>query len=147
VKRSVVFVPMLLGFAAAIVSEPVDHDPILICQVESKINRVIDADTVNADVNLPWDVTLRNQTVRASDYDAWESTKRRRSVEVSDEEVEKGKLAIEEFKKLLAGSSAFYMVPAGKDVYGRLLAKWIIVKDGRIVNVAAWAEKNGHVRE
>lgn len=53
---------------------------------------VIDGDTIKADVHLPYGVTLSQETIRASDYDAWESRRIRRSVgEITDAELANGK--------------------------------------------------------
>ena len=67
--------------------------------------RVIDGDTVEADIHLPLDIVVQKQSIRLAGYDAWESSKRRRSVNVTDEEVIKGKEATEALEALLASGS------------------------------------------
>lgn len=110
--------------------------------------RVIDGDTIEADVLLPWSITLRQQPIRASDYDAWESSKRRRSVEVTDEEVRRGKIATEQLRGL-AMRATIYALPAseGRDNYGRILARLYYVDDqGRTESIAQMMHRGRHVR-
>ena len=113
-----------------------------------EVTRVIDGDTLEANILYPWDVTLRDQTVRCMGYDAWESSKRRRSVKVTDEEVVKGKLATSAFSELLNSSSAVYLIPgkSPRGPYGRILATVMLRVDGKRVNVADWMRSHGHVR-
>lgn len=108
---------------------------------------VQDCDTIHGDVLLPWGVTLRNQAIRANDYDAYESSKRRQSVNVTDAEVVKGKAATAALSALLKGGD-LYVSPGkrDRDVYGRLLGSFVVVKGGKRVRLADWAEENGHIR-
>lgn len=110
--------------------------------------RVIDGDTIEADVLLPWGITLRQQGIRASDYDAWESSKRRRSVEVTDEEVRRGKIAAEQLRGL-AQRATIYALPAKepRDNYGRILARLFYVDDqGQTESIAQLMTRGRHVR-
>lgn len=113
-----------------------------------EVVRVVDGDTIKVNVLFPWDVTLRDQTVRCLGYDAWEASKRRRSVKVTDEEVAKGKIATTAFTELLDSATDVYLVPGEKSrgPYGRILATVICRVDGRRVNVADWMQSHGHTR-
>ena len=82
--------------------------------------RVIDGDTVEADIHLPLDIVVQKQSIRLAGYDAWESSKRRRSVNVTDEEVIKGKEATEALEALLASGSVSIKILSerSRDSYG-----------------------------
>ena len=89
--------------------------------------RVIDGDTIECDILLPLGITLRQEEIRFSDYDAWESSRRRRSVKITDEELVKGKQATALFKELLETSSMTIILEGdGRDVYGRVLGRPVI---------------------
>jgi endonuclease YncB( thermonuclease family) len=110
--------------------------------------RVIDGDTIEADILLPWSITLRQQGIRASDYDAWESSKRRRSVEVTDEEVRRGKIATEQLRGL-AMRATIYALPdkEPRDNYGRILARlYYVDEEGRTESIAQMMTRGRHVR-
>jgi len=105
--------------------------------------RVLDGDTFQADILLPWGVTLRQQTIRALGYDAWESSKRRRSVSVTDAEVAKGKAATVAVRKLFT-TARVSCSPGKRDrgPYGRILATiWI---DGK--PLAEWMRRRHFLR-
>lgn len=110
--------------------------------------RVIDGDTIQADIVLPWAVTLRAQMIRASDYDAWESTKRRQSVEVTDEEVRLGERATEALDRLQKGTTLYARPDTEpRDNYGRVLARlYYEDRDGRLHAVADVMRDGGHLR-
>ena len=147
----VLIVAVVSGVVTVLTGEEVPRRPAVsgdqagaICEV----TRVVDGDTLKVNVLFPWDVTLRDQTVRCLGYDAWESSKRRRSVTVTDEEVAKGKLATSALSGLLDLSSAVYLVPGtrSRGPYGRILATVMCRVDGRKVDVADWMRSHGHVR-
>lgn len=118
-------------------------------QVEHELTnvRVIDGDTVEADINFSLGLTLRKQLIRFSDYDAWEANKRRRSVNVTDEEVVKGKAATEALKSLIAsGQLVVQLEEEDRDVYGRVLARLYVEREYELICVADWMTENGHVR-
>lgn len=112
--------------------------------------RVIDADTVEADIHLPYSVVLNDQSIRALDFDAWEASKRRstETVKVTDEEVAMGKKAKDELIALCADAELFVDPRDGKrDSRGRPLgALWLKFRDGEWLSLAQWANDNGHVR-
>ncbi len=110
--------------------------------------RVIDGDTLEADIDLPMRVTLRQEMIRCTDYDAWESSKRRRSVNVTDEEVVKGKKATEALKSLIAsGQLMVQLEEDDRDVYGRVLARLFVARNNNLLSVADWMEANNHIRK
>mgnify|MGYP003117583707 CR=1 FL=1 len=109
--------------------------------------RVIDGDTLEADIDLPMRVTLRQESIRCVDYDAWEANKRRRSVNVTDEEVVKGKAATEALKSLIAsGQLMVQLEEEDRDVYGRVLARLYVAREQELISVADWMTEKGHVR-
>tara|TARA_Y100000385_G_scaffold291973_1_gene374951 strand:- start:11925 stop:12473 length:549 start_codon:yes stop_codon:yes gene_type:complete len=113
--------------------------------------RVIDGDTVEADIQLPLDIVVQKQSIRLAGYDAWESSKRRRSVNVTDEEVIKGKEATEALKALLAsGSVSIKMLPGrSRDSYGRVLGEAFVywADSAEPISVKEHMIKNGHSRD
>jgi len=109
--------------------------------------RVVDGDTLEADIDLPMRVTLRQEMIRCAGYDAWEANKRRRSVNVTDEEVIKGKAATEALKSLIAsGQLMVQLEEDDRDVYGRVLARLYVAREGELVSVAEWMTANRHTR-
>jgi endonuclease YncB( thermonuclease family) len=113
--------------------------------------RVIDGDTVEADIQLPLDIVVQKQSIRLTGYDAWEASKRRRSVNVTDEEVIKGKEATEALKALLAsGSVSIKMLPErNRDSYGRVLGEAFVywADSAEPISVKDHMIKNGHSRD
>jgi len=111
--------------------------------------RVVDADTIDADIMLPLGVTLTGTRIRLSDFDAWESSKRRRSVTVTDEEVVKGKQAAVLLEQLVQDSerSVLLLAEGDRDVYGRVLGRMVVYKDdGSRVFVADFMAEHGMLR-
>ena len=110
--------------------------------------RIIDGDTIEADVVLPWGVTLREQNIRAAGFDAWETSRRRKSVNLVPDEVERGKRAEAALAALLE-TGRLYLLPdtnEPRDAYGRILARWQIDRDGELVDVADIMRAAGHER-
>ena len=100
------------------------------CEYELDNIRVIDGDTIEADILFPLGVTLRGEYIRFSDYDAWESTKRRRSIKVTDAEVVKGKKATALLIDLIEGKMVVLMLAQGeRDNYGRILGRAAVYAD------------------
>jgi len=110
--------------------------------------RVIDGDTLEADVNLPWSITLRKQIIRCADFDAWESNERRKTVDRVEDEVARGKLATRELAELIAVSQSVRLAPAAqdRDSYGRLLGLVFIETDTGVIPLAEWMRLHDHVR-
>lgn len=159
-RRDAMIVVALLVFVVAVVSgvvtalagEEAPRQPVASGNLAGslcEVTRVVDGDTFKVNIVFPWNVTLRNQTVRCLGYDAWESSKRRRSVKVTDEEVAKGKLATSAFSELLNSASAVYLIPGKRPrgPYGRILATVMCRVDGKRVNVSDWMRSHGHVRQ
>ncbi len=141
--------------AEAILAEAVLADAVepgdLQCYVPLANVRVLDGDTLVADILLPFGVTLRGEHLRACDYDAWEVSRHRQSVDVTDAEIEKGKAAKAAVEQLIGDSEGVYIRPnpAGRDrdVYGRVLAKFSIVKkEGPVVDLGRWMRARHYVR-
>lgn len=111
--------------------------------------KIHDADTLKGDVILPYGITLRAETIRASDYDAWEITRTRQSVTVNDAEIARGKKATAEFKELVEGATIYISPPLGeeRDNYGRLLGKLMLIRGQECLDVAAWMKSHGHCRK
>lgn len=110
-------------------------------------SRVIDGDTIQADIHLGAGVLIENETIRLSGLDAWERTKRRRTVDVSDSEVTKGERATESLDSLIGNGGTRILACEGRDVYGRILGRLYVVKDdGSIVDVAREMIARNHDR-
>lgn len=110
--------------------------------------RVIDGDTVVADIRLPFGVTFRGRTIRAAGYDAWELSRARRTVNVTPVEVERGKLARAALEGLLDGGHLLAEDTGKQDSYGRLLARlWVRTDGGRWIDVAEYMRSEAHTRE
>ena len=112
------------------------------------VQRVVDGDTLVVDILLPWDITLRGQSVRLVGFDAPEISRRRSSVIVTDEEIERGLEARDYLRGLLSRSERILLVPARRtrDNYGRILGRLQIEREGVILDVAAIMILRGHVR-
>jgi len=107
--------------------------------------RVVDGDTVEANIEFPLGVTLRKEMIRFLDFDAWEATKRRRSVNVTDEEVIKGKEATSLLISLIDGNHIVLLLADSKrDMYGRVLGRMVVyTNDDRRIFVAEYMYDNG----
>lgn len=139
---------------AAVAATPATPEPVaapLPCYCPVWNVAVIDGDTFRiSTIELPWGVGLRDQTVRANDFDAWETSRRRRSVIVTEDEIEKGHAAESAVRELFREAQAIYVSPGPKDrdVYGRLLASVTVIdKAGKRVDVGQWMRANGHCRK
>lgn len=115
-----------------------------------RVSKILDGDTVEGVIDLPWHVSIRaqdGQGIRALGYDAWETSKRRRSVTVTDEEVLKGKKGRQDLTELFSGATVYVQSEGElRDPYGRILARLFVTKAGRTTDVAAWMEEHGNVR-
>lgn len=108
-----------------------------------------DGDTIQADIHLDWGITLTDQTIRCSDFDAWECSTKRKTVKVTPDEIVKGNAA-KAYVNNLVKDHTFYIIPAKqqRDVYGRILGV-IIVSSNKGENVhllSALMEERQHVR-
>ena len=118
------------------------------CAVPLANVRAIDGDTVRADLNLSFGLTIRDKTIRAADFDAWELSRARRTVNVTGVEIERGKRAKAALEELFAQGTPYATDTGKQDVYGRLLAVlWVKTREGRWVEVSEAMRREGHTRE
>lgn len=110
-----------------------------------------DGDTIGCQsVELPFTVSLRNVTIRASNYDACETTRQRYS-NTTDAEIKRGKQA-EDWLKTTIAKGDFFLVPPTKvrdhDAFGRLLGEFYVYDqaEGRIIDVYLEMKHNGWLR-
>ena len=92
-----------------------------------KINRVIDGDTVDLDIDLGFDITISHR-VRLKDIDAAET----RTLNL--EEKEKGLAAKEWLSKELSREGEWIIETTKEDKYGRILGTLYLVGDPVTVN-------------
>ena len=92
-----------------------------------KINRVIDGDTVDLDIDLGFNITLK-QRVRLKGIDASET----RTLDL--EEKRKGLEAKEWLKKELSREGEWIIETTKEDKYGRILGTLYLVGDPVTVN-------------
>ncbi len=92
-----------------------------------KINRVIDGDTVDLDIDLGFSITLK-QRVRLKDIDASET----RTLDL--EEKKKGLEAKEWLKKELSREGEWIIETTKEDKYGRILGTLYLVGDPVTIN-------------
>ena len=106
--------------------------------------RVLDGDTVVANIELGFDVILHQQTIRIHGYDAWESSYRRQTIVFAQDELAKGALAKAALEKLLGSASKVTVNEvAGRDPYGRRILDLKV--DG--VDVVPLLRAAGHERK
>lgn len=109
---------------------------------------VKDGDTIQADIILPFDITLRNQTIRAADYDSPEISRHRQKVEISDEEIKQGMLAKRFLAdKLLIGKLYIAQYKRNRDIYGRILGILYYEYQGHRELVSKVMIENNHTRK
>ena len=106
--------------------------------------RVIDGDSIEADVRLDYGVSLHKATIRFADVDTWEATNHRRTVIITPAELKRGQAATIALRKLLDNAKRVTIEPVSRerDGYGRLLGR--IYADGE--SVAEWLKERGHAR-
>ena len=113
--------------------------------------RIVDGDTVVGTIHLPFECDLRNQEIRALDYDAWESRKAQRSGSsgVTPEEIQMGKLAKDKLTEIMSEAREVYLVPGKKywDNFGRALGELYVENEkGEVESVAQIMRHCGHCR-
>lgn len=113
--------------------------------------RAKDGDTIHVErIDLGWGVSLYDQDVRLLGFDAPEVSRRRRSVKVTDEEIERGRIAEAALGTLLMTGTVHLYPDAAqptRDNYGRLLGRLFVHPEGHEpVDVAEWMIKSGHIR-
>lgn len=107
------------------------------------VTRVIDGDTIVADIDLGLGVTLTDEVIRANGYDAWETSLRSG---VTHQEVAKGKEATEALKDLLQSGQVLLKSDGKRGKYGRRIGELIVKQRTGLVHVAKWAETEGHAK-
>ena len=110
-----------------------------LCPVE--VSRVIDGDTVVADVSLGFGIVLQGQHCRAATFDTWE---------LSGPNKARGQLARLALFDLRDNSSAFYIEPVKKsrDNFGRLLGVWWYRDtEGQLKRVSEYMRAGGHLKD
>lgn len=118
--------------------------------VPCAVKEVHDGDTIIVDVEFPWGVSLRDQTVRFQEFDAWEVTKTRQTVKVTDAEIAKGVVARNDLQMLLQRADVVYLSPGDtkrKDPYGRLPAYPFVWYGEKLIDVGDWMRQRGHERK
>jgi len=110
----------------------------MIYQYKAKLIRIIDADTIVADIDLGFNVWVKN-TIRLFGINAWE-------VRTRDlEEKAKGILATERLTQLLAGAqNQFILESRGIDKYGRSLGIIFIKTSESQINLNNLLLTEGH---
>ena len=98
------------------------------------LDRVVDGDTVDVDIDLGFDTWLSKQRIRLYGLDTWES--RTRDLEVKA----KGLLAKEFTKQMVSEAEEIILISHGKGKYGRILGE--VICDGVSLNDALI--ENGH---
>ena len=98
------------------------------------LDRVVDGDTVDVDIDLGFDTWLSKQRIRLYGLDTWES--RTRDLEVKA----KGLLAKEFTKHMVSEAEEIILISHGKEKYGRILGE--VICDGVSLNDALI--ENGH---
>ncbi len=91
-----------------------------------KLNKIVDGDTFDCDIDLGFDVMLSNQRIRLSGIDTWESRTR------NLKEKEKGLAAKAYTKDVLESSNEITIKSFGKGKYGRILGE--VYCDGACLN-------------
>ena len=91
-----------------------------------KLNKIVDGDTFDCDIDLGFDVMLSNQRIRLSGIDTWESRTR------NLKEKEKGLAAKAYTKDVLESSNEITIKAFGKGKYGRILGE--VYCDGACLN-------------
>lgn len=108
----------------------------------------LDGDTLKADIDVGFDIVLKEQTIRIYKFDAWETAKHRQTLDLSplqwNEEIRKGmsaKMALQNILKTAKQVTVHEV--SGRDPYGRRLLE--LYADG--VHVGDEMTKRGHSRK
>ena len=107
---------------------------------------VHDGDSIKADLNLGWGVTLRNRSIRAFGYDAPEINRVRQTVEITEEEIGRGKEAKAALEQLIEGGGLWAEDSGETDPYGRISARLWVRKGTEWIDVARWMRARKHTR-
>ena len=111
-----------------------------------------DADTLTADILLPYGITWSRRKIRVEGYDAWETSTARRTVgEITADEIAKGARATDHAWLVLGGADAVY-IEADEEphwTYERLLGEIWFDPPGdvdELVNYGDYMRSRGHAR-
>ncbi len=122
-----------------------------ISHYQVRIIKVLDGDTVRADVILGFSIALLNESIRLQGFDAWETSRRRRTVTITDEELKKGQVAKKDLMDLLEkhkGRVYLMKFGDGRGVYGRLTGFLVVYpKKGDPIEIKLWMRERGHQRK
>lgn len=102
-----------------------------------------DGDTYVCNIHLDFDIVLKDQIIRCSDYDAWEISNKRKTIDYDPNEFVKGQKAKTDLINYLAKSSVVEITVDSKrlrDTYGRILAVTYI--DGKLLRDYMYSEKD-----
>lgn len=111
------------------------------------VTKVLDGDTIKAEIHVGYDIILKDKTIRLYGFDAWEMSRRRQTVgEITDEEIRRGGEAKEALQRLLARGPC-YIQSFGVDVYGRVLGRIVVIDGSEIIDIGLWMEDHGHSRD
>jgi len=123
----------------SLTTDPVEHTGVVIENV-----RVIDADTIECDLQFGWGFVWQKRIVRMAGYDAWEV---RLGEGITPEHVEKGRVAAAGLQAMLDAAEYTVIIPAGDGGFSRERGwlRWVL-PDGSVVKAEEWATKNGHVK-
>lgn len=109
-----------------------------------QISRVIDGDTIQGTIQLPWAISMSNRIVRLLDYDAWETRH-----PASDDEIAKGLVAKTTLQGLIK-QIPIAVIETGLrsfDDFGRVLGRLILINEkGVELNIADYMKQNGHTK-
>ena len=106
-------------------------------QYKVTLDRIVDGDTIDVNVDLGFTVWLSKQRIRLMGVDTWES--RTRNLEVKA----KGLLAKEFTKHMVSEAEEIILTSHGRGKYGRILGE--LICDG--VNLNDALIENGHAVE
>ena len=111
--------------------------------------RIIDGDTIEASIDLPWDITIRKQSIRFLEFDAWEISRRRQGVDITDAELIKGQKAADDLKEILDTAYEITIRGSERDSFGRILAYVYVeaTETSKPILVNKLMTRRGHSRD
>ena len=131
---------MMAGLALDRTDKAIETEVLSEADCVFHVERVIDADTFEGELVLPYNVALRHQRLRVLGVDAWE---------LRGEEKPRGIAARDAVEDLLSEAAFLVVRPAGRprDNFGRLLGEVYVVKrSGEWVELRAFLEAGGHTK-
>ena len=111
---------------------------------------VYDGDTlVDCDIDLGFNVTLRQQDVRLLGFDAAEVSRVRRGIVITEAEIALGKQARDELREMLVDGQPYLAPPPHgdkADPFGRQHGYLYVLIGDEWIDVAEWAKERGFAR-